>query len=121
VAYRRRRFLGGLRPHSFGGSGQGSDTDTAASTEVSEGQGGDEMMCSTFEAVKAGVGIAMRFNRAIASARRLVLDRPSRSAGRSPAGPTTQDECKNGGWESFEFPRAFKNQGDCVQFVITGK
>ena len=35
--------------------------------------------------------------------------------------PTTKDECKNGGWETFEFPRAFKNQGDCIQFVNTGK
>jgi hypothetical protein len=38
-----------------------------------------------------------------------------------PGGPTTKDECKHGGWVSFDFPRAFKNQGDCVQFVETGK
>lgn len=36
-------------------------------------------------------------------------------------GLTTKDECENGGWESFEFPRTFKNQGDCIQFVNTGK
>jgi len=36
-------------------------------------------------------------------------------------GPTTKDECKHGGWETFEFPRHFKNQGDCVRFVETGK
>ena len=35
--------------------------------------------------------------------------------------PTSKDECKNGGWESFDTPRAFKNQGDCNQFVNTGK
>jgi hypothetical protein len=31
--------------------------------------------------------------------------------------PTTKDECKNGGWQSFG---VFKNQGDCVSFVATG-
>jgi hypothetical protein len=36
-------------------------------------------------------------------------------------GPTTKEECKHGGWKSFEVPRAFKNQGDCIQFVNTGK
>lgn len=35
--------------------------------------------------------------------------------------PTTEDQCKNGGWATFEFPRTFKNQGDCVQFVKTPK
>ncbi len=38
-----------------------------------------------------------------------------------PGGPATKDECKDGGWESFDFPRTFKNQGDCVQFIETGK
>jgi hypothetical protein len=38
-----------------------------------------------------------------------------------PGGPITKDECKDGGWESFDFPRTFKNQGDCIQFVNTGK
>jgi DNA-binding beta-propeller fold protein YncE len=38
-----------------------------------------------------------------------------------PGGPATKDECTNGGWQSFEFPRTFKNQGDCTQFVNTGK
>ena len=36
-------------------------------------------------------------------------------------GPTTEDECMKGGWTSFGFPRTFKNQGDCIQFVNTGK
>lgn len=31
--------------------------------------------------------------------------------------PTTKDECKNGGWEQF----GFRNQGQCVRFVETGK
>jgi hypothetical protein len=38
-----------------------------------------------------------------------------------PSEPTTKDECKNGGWASFTAPREFKNQGDCIQFVNTGK
>jgi hypothetical protein len=33
--------------------------------------------------------------------------------------PTSKDQCKNGGWETFTNP-AFKNQGDCVSFVATG-
>jgi hypothetical protein len=35
--------------------------------------------------------------------------------------PTSRDACKKGGWETFNFPRAFKNQGDCIQFFNTGK
>ena len=35
--------------------------------------------------------------------------------------PTSKDECKQGGWELFTVPRTFKNQGDCIQFVNTGK
>ncbi len=31
--------------------------------------------------------------------------------------PTTKDDCKNGGWQTFNPP--FKNQGDCVSFVAT--
>jgi hypothetical protein len=32
--------------------------------------------------------------------------------------PTSKDECKNGGWATFNDP-AFKNQGDCVSYVAT--
>lgn len=32
--------------------------------------------------------------------------------------PTTKDECKNGGWMTFNNPE-FKNQGDCVSFVTS--
>lgn len=35
--------------------------------------------------------------------------------------PTSKDQCKNGGWMTFNYPRAFNNQGDCIQFVNTGK
>jgi hypothetical protein len=31
--------------------------------------------------------------------------------------PTTKDDCKKGGWKDFDF----KNQGQCVRFVETGK
>jgi hypothetical protein len=30
--------------------------------------------------------------------------------------PTTQDQCKNGGWQTYG---VFKNQGDCVSWVAT--
>jgi hypothetical protein len=35
--------------------------------------------------------------------------------------PTSKDQCKNGGWERFSFPYTFKNEGDCIQLVNTGK
>jgi hypothetical protein len=31
--------------------------------------------------------------------------------------PTSMDQCKKGGWEDF----GFKNQGQCIRFVNTGK
>ena len=34
-----------------------------------------------------------------------------------PTNPTVKPECKEDGWQSFDF----KNQGDCIQFVNTGK
>jgi hypothetical protein len=39
----------------------------------------------------------------------------------APAAPTSKDQCKNGGWASFTSPHPFKNQGDCIQYVNTGK
>jgi uncharacterized delta-60 repeat protein len=39
--------------------------------------------------------------------------------GRGP--PTSKEECKRGGWRTFNIPREFKNQGDCIRFVMTGK
>jgi uncharacterized repeat protein (TIGR03803 family) len=35
-----------------------------------------------------------------------------------PPPPTNKDQCKNGGWKIYLI---FKNQGDCIQFVNTGK
>lgn len=35
----------------------------------------------------------------------------------APADPTTRQDCMNGGWEDF----GFKNQGQCIRFVNTGK
>ena len=37
--------------------------------------------------------------------------------GGEPDDPQTKDDCKNGGWEQF----GFKNQGQCIRFVNTGK
>jgi hypothetical protein len=34
--------------------------------------------------------------------------------------PTSKDQCKNGGYTRFNDPK-FKNQGDCIQYVNTGK
>lgn len=35
----------------------------------------------------------------------------------TPLRPTNKDQCKNGGWKNF----GFNNQGQCIQFVNTGK
>jgi hypothetical protein len=37
--------------------------------------------------------------------------------------PVNKDECKRGGWENLyhDDGTAFKNQGDCIQYVKTGK
>ena len=36
--------------------------------------------------------------------------------------PTDKDQCKHGGWKSYQGPNGpFKNQGDCIKFVNTGK
>jgi hypothetical protein len=35
--------------------------------------------------------------------------------------PLRKEQCKTEGWQRFDFPRTFKNQGDCLQFVNTGK
>ena len=35
--------------------------------------------------------------------------------------PTNKDQCKNGGWANFNFPRSFEDQGDCVSGINTGK
>jgi hypothetical protein len=35
--------------------------------------------------------------------------------------PTNKDQCKGDGWKTFNVPRQFKNQGDCIQYVNTGK
>ena len=35
----------------------------------------------------------------------------------APALPTSKDQCKNGGWQTFG---TYKNQGDCVSSVATG-
>lgn len=37
------------------------------------------------------------------------------------APPANADACKKNGWMAFYFPRTFKNQGDCIQYVNTGK
>lgn len=35
--------------------------------------------------------------------------------------PQEVQECKEGGWAAFNFPRFFVSQGDCMQYVVTGK
>lgn len=34
--------------------------------------------------------------------------------------PSNKDQCKDGNWARFNFPRSFANQGDCLRFLIFG-
>lgn len=34
--------------------------------------------------------------------------------------PTSKEQCKNGGWQTYSSP-SFKNQGECVSFVQSGR
>src|SRR5262249_31090668 len=42
-------------------------------------------------------------------------------AAAAPIPPASKDQCKGTGWRSFSVPRKFKNEGDCILFVNTGK
>jgi quercetin dioxygenase-like cupin family protein len=35
--------------------------------------------------------------------------------------PVDVDSCKLDGWKNFDHPRTFVDQGDCIQFVLTGE
>jgi uncharacterized delta-60 repeat protein len=35
--------------------------------------------------------------------------------------PTDKEQCKAGGWRTFTIPRAFVSQGDCIDFVNSGR
>ncbi|MGQ0760936.1 MAG: choice-of-anchor Q domain-containing protein [Acidobacteriota bacterium] len=35
--------------------------------------------------------------------------------------PANKDECKNGGWSRFIYPKRFKNQGECNSFVQSNR
>jgi hypothetical protein len=34
--------------------------------------------------------------------------------------PSNKEQCKNGNWMRFNFPRVFDNQGDCLRFLVSG-
>lgn len=34
--------------------------------------------------------------------------------------PTDKEQCKNDSWKRFNYPRVFRNHGDCLRFVNTG-
>jgi hypothetical protein len=75
--------------------------------------------CGTFAAgtVVGGLGPAPLVGATVTPSFSLSPRLGNISATLSPALPTTKDDCKDGGWQSFF--GAFKNQGDCVSFVAT--
>ena len=34
--------------------------------------------------------------------------------------PSTKEQCKEGSWQRFNYPRTFVNQGDCLRFLLRG-
>ena len=48
-----------------------------------------------------------------------LVDNVSLSSTSSSGSPTNKDDCKKGGWQTFDNP-SFKNQGDCVSSVAKG-
>jgi hypothetical protein len=34
--------------------------------------------------------------------------------------PTSAASCQNGGWMLFNFPRVFRNQGECIKYFNNG-
>jgi len=34
--------------------------------------------------------------------------------------PVNKEQCKEGLWQRFDYPRAFANQGDCLRFLLRG-
>lgn len=48
-------------------------------------------------------------------------DRDNDGVGDTCDAPANANECKNGGWSLFVYPRTFKNQGDCIQWINTGR
>jgi hypothetical protein len=35
--------------------------------------------------------------------------------------PVSRNQCQDNGWKNFYYPRSFKNAGDCLQYVNTGR
>ena len=57
---------------------------------------------------------------AVTTSSGLLVDNVSLASGPLTIPPTTKDQCKNSGWKTFNSP-AYKTQGDCIQFVNTGR
>jgi hypothetical protein len=34
--------------------------------------------------------------------------------------PSAKEQCKEGAWQRFNYPRSFANQGDCLRFLLRG-
>jgi hypothetical protein len=77
--------------------------------EGEDAQDGDTRRDALRKITIAGAGLA-----AVPTISSIVVPTAAQAA----SVPTSKDQCKNGGWRNFP---QFKNQGDCVSFVETGK
>jgi hypothetical protein len=90
----------------FGGGGGGAG-------EVPAGGGGGSDFCgngATSCEKHAGAGTKHEAGEAEGDAKVTLTYAPL---------PTSKEQCKNGGWKKFG--TKFKNQGQCVKFVETGR
>jgi hypothetical protein len=111
-------------------------TDPASTTTVAVGAGGPARIAMVLKGlpvlIVVSAGSSVTFTETTAangSLTGLVIDAVAGQVtlnGAAVPGPITlvgppvaTDECRGGKWQSFNFPGAFKNQGDCVSYVAT--
>ncbi|HEX8491902.1 MAG TPA: M4 family metallopeptidase [Pyrinomonadaceae bacterium] len=68
-----------------------------------------------------GDGVADAYDNCPTTANSSQADFDNDGIGDACDAPSTKDQCKNGVWQQFIFPRSFNNQGDCIQWFNTGK
>jgi hypothetical protein len=87
--------------------------------KIQPGQTSSILIVST-NATNYALGLASVIDGGVAT---VAAYRPAAGTTTTGTVPTSKDQCKNGGWKSLTRAdgTSFKNQGDCIQYVNTGK
>ena len=120
-------------PLSYAGNGSGTDDQAVTLAAAWSGGGGldgtpvtftlGSQSCTgttSFGAASCTITLAQpvgAYTLGISSPGDISVYPSTASASFSITGPTSTDQCKNGGWQTFGI---FKNPGDCVSYVATG-